>query len=122
MLVVGSELYFVSDGGIATCADARTGKIHWNERLGGDFSASPVCAEGRIYFQNETGVGTVLKLGTQFVPLAHNDLEERTLASYAVADGALYIRSEAHLWRIGTHTESASPIGVREASKEPPQR
>ncbi|MES2573283.1 MAG: PQQ-binding-like beta-propeller repeat protein, partial [Verrucomicrobiota bacterium] len=63
MLVVGEELYFVSDGGIATCADARTGKVHWSERLGGDFSASPLEAEGRIYFQNETGIGFVVKAG-----------------------------------------------------------
>ena len=52
-----TELYFVSDAGIATCADAKTGKVHWNERLGVGFSASPVFADGRIYFQNEEGVG-----------------------------------------------------------------
>ncbi len=101
MLVVGDELYFVSDGGIATCADARTGTVHWTERLGGDFSASPFVAEGRIYFQNETGVGHVIKAGKSFQLLATNDLGERTLASAAVQDGALFIRSESHLWRIG---------------------
>ncbi|HVR36162.1 MAG TPA: PQQ-binding-like beta-propeller repeat protein [Methylomirabilota bacterium] len=102
MLVVGDELYFVSDGGIATCADARTGRVHWNERLGGDFSASPVHAEGRIYFQNESGVGFVVKAGRDFEVLAENDIEERTLASHAVTDGALFIRSASHLWRIGS--------------------
>ena len=100
MLVHGDEIYFVSDAGIATCADAHSGRVHWTERLGGDFSASPVAAEGRIYFQNETGVGFVLKAGKQFELLAKNDLGERTLASYAVADGALFIRSEAHLRKI----------------------
>jgi outer membrane protein assembly factor BamB len=101
MLVVGDELYFVSDGGFATCADARTGKIHWSERLRGDFSASPVYADGRIYFQNESGGASVIKPGTTFELLAQNDLGERTFASYAVADGALFIRSESHLWHIG---------------------
>jgi outer membrane protein assembly factor BamB len=101
MLVVGDELYFVSDGGIATCADARTGKVYWTERLGGGFSASPVAAEGRIYFQNESGVGFVLKSGPSFELLAKNDLGEATLASPAVIDGALFNRSEAHLWKIG---------------------
>lgn len=101
LLVVGDELYFVADSGVATCADARTGEIHWNERLGGNFSASPVYADGRIYFQNEAGVGFVVKAGKIFALLAQNDLAERTLASYAVADNTLFIRSESHLWRVG---------------------
>jgi len=100
-VVVGDELYEVSDGGIATCFDARTGVVHWTERLGGDFSASPVHAEGRLYFQNEAGVGFVLKAGKTFELLAKNDLGERTLASPAVTDGALFLRSKGHLWRIG---------------------
>jgi outer membrane protein assembly factor BamB len=101
LLVVGDELYFVADSGVATCADARTGEIHWNERLGGNFSASPVYADGRIYFQNEAGAAFVVKAGKTFALLAQNDLAERTLASCAVADNALFIRSESHLWRLG---------------------
>lgn len=100
-VVTGDEIYFVSDSGIATCADARTGKVHWNERVGGDFSASPIAAEGRIYFQNETGIGTVVRAAKTFQVLARNDLRERTFASPAVIDGALFIRSEMHLWKIG---------------------
>ena len=101
LLVAGDELYLVADSGVATCADARSGEIHWNERLGGNFSASPVCAEGRIYFQNEAGVGFVVKRGKTFTLLAENDLAEGTLASHAVADNALFIRSESNLWRVG---------------------
>ena len=67
-----------------------------------NFSASPVYADGRIYFQNEAGAGFVVKRGTIFAMLAQNDLAERTLASYAVADNTLFIRSESHLWRLGT--------------------
>ena len=100
-ICVGDQLYFVSDGGIASCADAKTGKVHWSERLGGDFSASPVFAEDRLYFQNETGTGFVLKPGLTFEVLAKNELGERSLASYAVTDGALFIRGETHLYRIG---------------------
>jgi len=100
-LVVGDEIYFVSDSGIATCLDARTGNLHWSERLGGGFSASPVLAESRIYFQNEEGVGTVLKAGKSFEVLAKNDLGERTLASPAITDNTLFVRSKSHLWRIG---------------------
>jgi outer membrane protein assembly factor BamB len=101
MLVVGNELYAVSDNGIASCFDARSGKPHWTKRLGGDFSASPIFAEGRIYFQNEAGVTHVLKPSTTFEQLATNDIEERTLASPVPIDDAIFLRSESHLWRIG---------------------
>jgi outer membrane protein assembly factor BamB len=99
LLVVGEELYMVSDRGIATCVDAKTGNEHWSERLDGDYSASPVYADGRVYFQNEAGLATVLRAGKKFERLAKNDLQERTLASYAVADGALFLRTEKHLYR-----------------------
>lgn len=107
-LLVGDELYFVSDNGIATCADAKTGKPHWTERLDGGFSASPVAAEGRVYFQNEGGVGYVVKAGKQFELIAENDLGERSLASYAVTDGALFIRTEGHLWKIADQSRAAA--------------
>jgi outer membrane protein assembly factor BamB len=100
-VVVGDEVYFVSDAGIATCADAKDGTVHWTERLGGNFSASPIVAGDRIYFQNEEGIGYVVKAGKTCQLLATNDLGERTLASPAAIDGALILRSEAHLWRIG---------------------
>lgn len=99
-VVVGDEIYFVSDAGIATCADAKSGDVRWSERLGGGFSASPVAAEGRIYFQNEAGTGFVVKAGATYELLATNPLEERSLASCAVEDGAIFIRTEKQLWKI----------------------
>ncbi len=99
-LLVGEEIYFVSDAGIMTCADARTGTVHWQERVGGNYSASPVFASGRIFVQSEEGVGTVLKAGKVFEVLAKNDLQERTLASYALDDADIYIRTAQHLFRI----------------------
>ncbi len=100
VLVVGGELYFVSDKGVATCLDARSGRLNWTKRLGGDFSASPVLADGRIYVQSEAGVTTVINASKEFESVATNDLGERTLASPAVADGAIFLRSESNLWRI----------------------
>jgi len=100
VVVVGDELYAVADIGLASCFDARTGKLHWQERLEGNYSASPVAADGRIYFQNENGTGTVVRAGREFAQLAINRLEERTLASYAVADGALFVRTATQLYRI----------------------
>ncbi|MCI0333278.1 MAG: PQQ-like beta-propeller repeat protein [Planctomycetes bacterium] len=101
VLVVGDELYFVSDAGVASCLDARTGKVHWTKRLGGNFSASPVSAAGRVYFQSEEGITQVVATGASFQLLATNDIEERTLASAAVSENTFFLRSEFHLWRIG---------------------
>lgn len=100
-LLVGDELYVVSDLGVATCLDAETGEIRWQQRLGGNFSASPVYADGRIYFQNENGVTTVIAPGKEFRKLATNTLEGYTFASMAVSDGAIYLRSDSNLYRIG---------------------
>jgi outer membrane protein assembly factor BamB len=99
-LLAGENLYVVSDNGIATCMEARTGTVRWRERLGGNFSASPVYADGRIYFLNEDGEATVVAPGDEFRKLATNSLEGRTLASIAISGGALFIRTDRHLYRI----------------------
>ncbi|MBI1832392.1 MAG: PQQ-binding-like beta-propeller repeat protein [Planctomycetes bacterium] len=100
LLLVDNELYAVSDNGIASCVDARTGKVHYQERVPGGYSASPFFADGKIYLQNEGGVTTVLRAGTTFDILASSDVKERTFASYAVVDGAIFLRSETQLYRI----------------------
>lgn len=108
LLLAGDELYMVSDAGIASCVDARTGQVHWQERVGGNYSASPLFADGRIYLQSEQGTGVVLQPGRQFRKLAENALGARTLASYAVDDGALFIRTEEHLLKVTVDRNSAS--------------
>ena len=70
------------------------------ERLGGNYSASPVLADGRIYFQSEEGVTTVIAPGREFRRLAVNRLDGATLASMAVSSGSVFIRSHTHLYRI----------------------
>jgi len=100
-LLVGDELYVVNDGGIASCLDAKTGETHWVQRLGGEFSASPVFADGRIYFLSEDGVATVIAPGKAFRKLATSTLDGGTLASMAVAGGSIFIRTASHLYRIG---------------------
>jgi len=101
-LLVGDELYVVSDGGVASCLEAQTGKVLWSERVGDAQSASPLCADGKVYFLSEGGLGVVVKAGPKFEVLARNDVRERTLASYAAAEGALYLRTDQHLYRIET--------------------
>ena len=108
LLQTGNELYMMADRGIMTCLDASTGEKIWEERLGGDCSASPILADGKIYAQNEQGVGFVLSPGREFNLLAKNDLNERTLASYAVSDGSIFIRTESRLYRIGQSAQSSN--------------
>ena len=99
-LFAEDNLYVVSDNGIGTCLDARTGEVHWRERLGGNFSASPVYADGRIYFLNEDGGATVIAPGKQYRVLASNQVDGRTLASFAVSGGAMFLRTDTHLYRL----------------------
>ncbi len=98
-LLVGNELYVVSDGGVASCLDAKTGQVHWQERVGGNHSASPIHANGRIYFFSEEGNVSVVEAGRVFRVLAQNPLGERTLASCAVTGDALIVRTAGHLYR-----------------------
>jgi outer membrane protein assembly factor BamB len=99
-LLVGDALYCVTDGGLLTCFDAKTGAERWNENLGGAYSASPVYAGGRVYLLNEDGVGTVFRPGAAYDELAKNRLGEKALASYAVAGKALFARTAKAVYRI----------------------
>jgi len=99
-LLVGGELYMITDNGIATCVDAATGKEHWKARIGGNHSASPVYADGRIYFLSEEGESVVIAPGKEFKVLAKSELNGETLASIAVSGGSIFIRSRTHLYRL----------------------
>jgi outer membrane protein assembly factor BamB len=99
-VLVGDEFIMVNDAGIASCLDAHTGKLHWRERLGGGFYASPLAADGRIYFFDTTGVTTVIRSGPKFEVLATNKVDEKIMASPAVVDKAIILRTEEHLYRL----------------------
>ncbi len=101
MVVVGDELYLVADNGILSCVDARSGSVHYQERCTGPISASILHADGRLYLQDEKGLGVVVQPGKTFKVLSSNDLAQRSLASYAVMGRDLLIRTEQALWRIG---------------------
>lgn len=99
-LLIGDELYIISDRGVAACLDAKTGDIHWQERIGGNFSASPLYAAGRIYLLDENGTTVVIKPGKSFEELARNKITGRTLASLTPLEGVLLLRTNTHLLRI----------------------
>lgn len=98
-LLVDNELYIVNDRGVATCLDAQKGDAVWSERLGGNFCSSPLFADGRIYVGNREGHLFVLRPGKKFELLADNQLEGAIMASPAAVDSALYIRTDAALYR-----------------------
>ena len=98
--LVNGLLFTVNDGGIASCLDAKTGDVVWSERLGGNFSASPIYAEGRMYAGNEEGKFYVFEAGRQFKVLAENQFPDGFMSSPAVSGKALYLRTKTSLYRI----------------------
>ena len=101
MLYVKPFLFLVTEVGVAKCLKAGTGEVLWRERLGGRFSASPVWADGRIYFLSEKGSTTVIQAGAEFKILARNELGEKCGASPAISQKHIFIRSEHNLYCIG---------------------
>lgn len=99
-VLVGDQLFMVSDQGVGTCLNARSGKELSKARLGGNFSASPVAADGHLYFFSESGEGIVATADMNMKILARNHLESRIQASPAIVDRALLVRTETHLYRI----------------------
>ncbi len=97
-IVVDGDLYFASSQGVISCMAAATGKLHWQQRVGGDFAASPVFADGRIYFINSAGVTTVIQPGHRYIELARNELFGQTYASPVVWNNHLLMRTSPYLF------------------------
>jgi hypothetical protein len=106
-LLVGNELYMVADNGIATCVDAKTGQELWRARLGGNHSASPIYADGKIYFLSEEGESVVIAPGRELKHLATNQLDGPTLASMAVSSVSLFHPARA------THLTASVKLGLQ---------
>lgn len=103
-----NRLYLVQDSGLLTCYNAGDGQKTWTKRLRGPFTASLVAADGRIYAANEHGTVYVFKAADSFELLAQNELDQRCLATPAIAGGDLLIRTENHLYCIPSG-KSADP-------------
>jgi outer membrane protein assembly factor BamB len=101
LLLAGDGLFMVSDNGFASCVDAKNGKQHWQERLGGGFSASPVLADGRIYMCDQDGKTQVIAASTVFKSEAVNKLDDGCMASPAIVGDAIYVRTKTNLYCIG---------------------
>jgi outer membrane protein assembly factor BamB len=110
ILLVGDYLFLVNDGGLASCVEAKTGKVRWGpERLDGEFSASPVSANGNVYFCNQNGKTFVVAARPEFNVVAENRLDvdmsvpapRGFMASPAIAGDELFLRTRTHLYCIG---------------------
>ncbi|MBL9124649.1 MAG: PQQ-binding-like beta-propeller repeat protein, partial [Planctomycetaceae bacterium] len=110
-IVVGSEIYFVSDQGVCTCLDALTGEEVWRQRVPGKYSASPILAGGLLYFSNEEGTTSVIRPGREFELVATNAIEGQLLASLVAVDGVIFLRSDTHLYRIENRPPTTTARG-----------
>ena len=102
MIYVRPYLYAITDQGVVSCLEGDTGEKVWRERLAGGFSASPVFAEGRLYFLADDGATYVLAAGPEFKVLAKNPLGEKVQASPAISAGRIFIRTEKNLYCVAT--------------------
>ena len=99
-LVIGGDLYMISDAGILSCLDAKTGAPRWTERVEKAYSSSPLYANGLVYLLDEAGTTTVFRPGDSYDEVAKNKLGEKAQASCAVDGDALLLRTEKALYRI----------------------
>jgi outer membrane protein assembly factor BamB len=99
-ILVGEQLYFISDNGIVSCLEAASGETLWQERLDGNYSASPLFADGHLYFCSQEGKIQVLAPGPDYQLLADNDMGSPIMASPAAVGKAIYLRSASGLYRI----------------------
>lgn len=101
-----NDLLFVAGGsGVASCIETKSGKVVWQERLGGEFIASPVAAEGHVYFFNRDGAGFVMAADRQAKVLRRNRLQDGCMATPAIADNSLYVRTITQMYKIAQRNE-----------------
>lgn len=108
-LLYGEELYVHNGRGILTCYKARTGERVYRKRLDGRFYASGVAGDGKVFLTNTDGTTFVIDAGTTGEILAENALGEYSLASPAISDNSLFLRTESHLYRIGGESNADDP-------------
>jgi hypothetical protein len=101
--VVANGLVFLANNdGLATCIDAANGKELWKERIGDKFRATPLVANGKIYFFTKDAQAIIIEASRELKVVQRNDLNEDMTASPAAAHGSLFLRTREHLYRIGT--------------------
>ena len=90
-----------TDVGVLTAVNAATGERVWQERVEGVFSASPVAGGGHVYFVSENGDTVVVKAGPTPHIVGRNALGDRAVASPAISNGQIFVRTDRHVFAIG---------------------
>jgi outer membrane protein assembly factor BamB len=104
-LYIEPYLYTISENGIAMCLDGSSGEIVWRQRIGGNHSASPVWADGMIYFLSDEGETTIVRSGPEFLEVGRNSIGEHTQASLAISNGQIFIRTKSNLYCVGSTSQ-----------------
>jgi outer membrane protein assembly factor BamB len=99
-ILVDGLIYTVAEESFLTCLDAASGQTVWTERIGGKYAASPIYADGRLYFFDQQGTTTVIKPGRALEVLARNTLDDGFMASPAGSGKAFFLRTRTHLYRV----------------------
>lgn len=107
-ILVGDEILFINDAGILTCLEAKTGKLRWKKRVGGNYSASPILAGEKLYLFSEAGATTVYQWDKEPSVVAKNAIEGRIMATPAINNGVLFLRSDTALYRIEESRSTAA--------------
>ncbi len=101
-VVAEGKVYGVTSAGLLLCVDAATGKVDWDFRVKGKFTASPVAADGKLYLFNEEGKLLAIKLGAEPELIAESVTGERGQATPAVSGGAIFLRGDKSLFCVGS--------------------
>jgi len=99
-ILVDDLIYTAAEESFITCLEAKTGQTIWTERVGGKYAASPIYADGRLYFCDQEGTTTILKPGRKLEVLATNHLPDGFMASPSVSGKALLLRTRTSLYRV----------------------
>ena len=114
-MALGDRVYFLKPPGILVCCDVADGRVLWQLRLKGPFWATPVLADGHIYVVNHDGLVQIVELGQEGKLVAEGRIDEAILASPAVADGAIFFRSNANLWKVAMPRKPAAAYSGQDA-------
>ena len=101
VLLIGDLIFMIDDNGIASCIEAKNGEDVWRQRVGGNYSAAPLYADGKIYFFSEEGKTTVIEAGRKYNVLAESQLGDGFMATPAIVDGGIVLRSRTKVYWVG---------------------
>ena len=121
-LVYGPYLYNCRDNGVMSVYDAKTGDRKYQQRLGrggGGFTASPVAADGKVYFTSEEGDVYVIEAGPEYEHLGTNQVPGVCLASPAISEGTFFVRSSTHVWALAETEDKRVFEAGAETATEP---